>query len=172
MTRTAPITVPYAWPVRPFHVALVEPEIPPNTGNIARLCAATGTILHLIGPLGFRLTDKSLKRAGLDYWDSVQVVQHRNFKEFEQAVAPGRLLCFSARGQNLYTEASYREGDVLVFGSERTGLPDDILKQHADGVYLIPLRKDAVRSLNLATAAGIVLYEALRQVRTRSGAEQ
>ena len=155
--------VSFPWPDRPFHVALVEPEIPPNTGNIARLCAATGTTLHLVGQLGFRLSDKSLKRAGLDYWDSVQVVRHPTFEAFRATMSPARLLFFSARGHRLYTDATYRTGDILVFGSERTGLPDEILKAHADSVLTVPMRKDAVRSLNLATSVGIVLYEALRQ---------
>jgi len=155
--------VPFPWPERPFQVALVEPEIPPNTGNIARLCAATGTPLHLVGQLGFRLTDKSLKRAGLDYWDSVQIVRHPTVEAFLGAVSPARLFFFSARGQKLYTSAAYAPGDVLVFGSERTGLPDELLKAHADRVLTVPMRKDAVRSLNLATSVGIVLYEALRQ---------
>jgi len=154
----------FPWPKRPLHVALIEPEIPPNTGNIARLCAATGSPLHLVGPLGFRLTDKSLKRAGLDYWGSVHIVRHPTVEVFMTALSPARFFFFSARGHRLYTSADYRPGDVLVFGSERSGLSDEILKAHADRVLTIPMRKNAVRSLNLATAVGIVLYEALRHI--------
>jgi tRNA (cytidine/uridine-2'-O-)-methyltransferase len=141
----------------------VEPEIPPNTGNIARLCAATGASLHLVGQLGFRLSDKSLKRAGLDYWDSVHIVRHPNFEAFTTALSPARFFFFSARGDRLYTKVAYQPGDILVFGSERTGLSDEILGAYADRVLTVPMRKDAVRSLNLATSVGIVLYEALRQ---------
>mgnify|MGYP001589722401 CR=1 FL=1 len=153
----------FPWPNPSLHVALVEPEIPPNTGNIARLCAATGTVLHLVGQLGFRLSDKSLKRAGLDYWDSVHMVRHNTFDAFRETVAPAQMFFFSARGRHLYTRAAYRPGDVLIFGNERTGLPADILAAHEDRVYTIPMKKEAVRSLNLATSVGIVLYEALRQ---------
>jgi len=154
---------PFPWPEAPFQVALIEPEIPPNTGNIARLCAATGTPLHLVGQLGFRLTDKSLKRAGLDYWDSVHIVRHSTVEAFMAALFPARFFFFSARGQQLYTSAAYQPGDVLVFGNERTGLPAEILEAYAGLVLTVPMRKDAVRSLNLATSVGIVLYEALRQ---------
>jgi tRNA (cytidine/uridine-2'-O-)-methyltransferase len=159
--------VDFPWPEPPLHIALVEPEIPPNTGNIARLCAATGTTLHLVGQLGFRLTDRALKRAGLDYWESVNMVRHRNFGEFAAALAPARLFYFSTRGERAYTAVRYQPGDVLVFGSETKGLPEDILSAHRDRVLAIPIRADRVRSLNLATAVGIVLYEALRQCAQR-----
>jgi tRNA (cytidine/uridine-2'-O-)-methyltransferase len=159
--------IKYQWPDRPFHIALVEPEIPPNTGNIARLCAATGSVLHLVGQLGFKMTDRQLKRAGLDYWDSVNMVKHVDFAEFMEAISPGVPLntyFFSTKGQRLYTDVKYRPGDALVFGSETKGLPDEILDAYPDNVLTIPIRTDAVRSLNLATSVGIVLYEALRQV--------
>lgn len=154
----------FKWPGKPFHVALVEPEIPPNTGNIARLCAATGSPLHLVGPLGFRLTDRELKRAGLDYWESVRMFRHTSFEPFKKAVEPARLFFFSARGERSYLDVKYHPGDVLVFGGESRGLPEEILKAHSENVLAIPISGEAVRSLNLATAVGIVLYEALRQV--------
>ena len=153
-----------AWPIPPLNVALIEPEIPPNTGNIARLCAATGTRLHLVGKLGFRLTSAQLRRAGLDYWDSVDMVRHGSFPEFSAAVSPARCFFFSTAGRRLYTDARYQPGDVLVFGSESRGLPDDILAAHEADVLGIPMQTDRVRSLNLATAVAVVLYEALRQV--------
>jgi tRNA (cytidine/uridine-2'-O-)-methyltransferase len=153
----------FRWPVPPFQVALVEPEIPPNTGNIARLCAATGSPLHLVEPLGFRLTDHAVQRAGLDYWDSVRIVRHMNFAAFRAGVAPARLFFFSTRARRSYLEAAYQPGDVLVFGSEHRGLADDILDAHPEQVFGIPMQADKVRSLNLANSVSIVLYEALRQ---------
>lgn len=153
----------YPWPETAFNIVLIEPEIPPNTGNIARLCAATGSALHLVGPLGFRLTDRELKRAGLDYWDSVNMVRHQDFSTFLSTQKPERLFMFSARGEHCYTGVSYRPGDALVFGSESKGLPEELLSAYKDQTLAIPVRKTAVRSLNLATAVGIVLYEALRQ---------
>jgi tRNA (cytidine/uridine-2'-O-)-methyltransferase len=153
-----------------LHVALYEPEIPPNTGNVARLCAATGATLHLIGRLGFRLDDRSLRRAGLDYWHEVDCRRHASLEEFEAALpglAPafsGRLLCLSARAQTPYTQAAYRPGDCLLFGSESRGLPGTLLQRYSGEAYGIPMPAGKVRSLNLATAVGIVLYEALRQL--------
>ena len=146
-----------------LQVALLEPEIPPNTGNIARLCAATGSPLHLVEPLGFRLTDHAVQRAGLDYWDSVQIVRHMNFEAFCGSVAPARLFFFSTRAKQSYLDAAYRPGDALVFGSEHRGLADEILDAHADQVFGIPMQAAKVRSLNLANSVSIVLYEALRQ---------
>lgn len=156
--------IAFPWPEQPFHICLVEPDIPQNAGNIARLCAATGTTLHLVKPLGFRLTDAKLKRAGLDYWDAVEVVVHENFGEFRAAFAGHRLLFLSAKVDRTYTTVKYRAGDVLVFGSESRGLPAELLDANKDAAFTIPMRRDKVRSLNLATAAGIVLYEALRQL--------
>lgn len=156
--------LPCTWPQPPFQIALLEPEIPPNTGNIARLCAATGTPLHLIGRLGFRLHDAALKRAGLDYWDSVTLHRHAGMDAFFQAHPPARCFFFSTRAAKSHLEAAYRPGDALVFGCESKGLPDDLLDAYPDAVLGIPMRAEHVRSLNLATAVGIVLYEALRQV--------
>lgn len=155
--------LPFQWPDPPFHLALIEPEIPQNTGNIARLCAATGTVLDLVEPLGFRLTARDVKRAGLDYWDAVRIQRHASLRAFREQNANRRLFLFSTSGQTSYTEASYQPGDLLVFGSESRGLPLDWLEEHPDRVLNIPIRLDQVRSLNLANAASIVLYEALRQ---------
>jgi tRNA (cytidine/uridine-2'-O-)-methyltransferase len=146
-----------------MHVALVEPEIPPNTGSIARLCAATETPLHLIGRLGFTIDDKQLKRAGLDYWPWVDVTQHADWEQFRAAV-PGRRLGFSARATRPYTAIAFAPGDVLVFGCETRGLPPAIKDELADALYAIPIVSPHVRSLNLATAVAIVLYEARRQL--------
>ena len=147
-----------------LHVALWEPEIPPNTGNVARLCAATGAALHLVGRLGFRLDDRALRRAGLDYWPLVEVRRHATFADFTAALAGARLFCFSARATRPYTDVRYQDGDCLLFGGETHGLPGDILAGHAERTYGIPMPAGKVRSLNLATAVGIVLYEALRQL--------
>lgn len=153
----------FPWPNPSFHVALVEPEIPPNTGNIARLCAATNTPLHLVGKLGFQVTDAAVRRAGIDYWDSVQITLHENFETFQRSLYPARFFFFSAKAEKLYTSMEYKPGDVLVFGNETRGLPKEILEPYKENVLGIPVLTDHVRSLNLATAAGIVLYEALRQ---------
>jgi tRNA (cytidine/uridine-2'-O-)-methyltransferase len=153
----------FNWPEPPLSIVLVEPEIPQNTGNIARLCAATGTRLHLIEPLGFRLTDRDVKRAGLDYWDAVEITRFPNFGKFQQEFPDRRKLFFSTGGEKSYTEADYQPGDCLIFGSESRGLPLELLEANADEVYNIPMRLEHVRSLNLANAASIVLYEALRQ---------
>jgi tRNA (cytidine/uridine-2'-O-)-methyltransferase len=152
------------WPDPPFHVVLVEPQIPPNTGNIARLCAATGSRLHLVEPLGFPIDDAKLKRAGLDYWDSIQPEIHASFDDFLRRVAPPQIHLFSTGGPRSFLDVKYAPGDALVFGSETKGLPDDLLANHADRVAVIPIQATHVRSLNLSTAAGIALYEALRQV--------
>jgi tRNA (cytidine/uridine-2'-O-)-methyltransferase len=146
-----------------IHIALWEPEIPPNTGNVARLCAAVGSPLHLIGRLGFRLDHKDLRRAGLDYWPDVQLVRHDSLEAFESAFA-GRIFCLSARATTVYTQMKCHDGDCLLFGSETRGLPADVLKRSADRTFVIPMPTGKVRSLNLATAVGIVLYDALRQV--------
>ena len=146
-----------------LHVALWEPEIPPNTGNVARLCVATGTALHLIGRLGFRLDDRSLRRAGLDYWKDVDLRRHATWADFEAATAGLRVFPFSARATAIYTSVRYQDGDCLLFGGETAGLPENVLLRLADRALLIPMPTGKVRSLNLATAAGIALYEALRQ---------
>jgi tRNA (cytidine/uridine-2'-O-)-methyltransferase len=145
-----------------LQVALIQPQIPPNTGNIARLCAATDVALHLIEPLGFSLDDADVRRAGLDYWDRVDLWRHPDWFSFRDAMDRSRCLYFSARAERSYWEAPYRANSCLVFGSETEGMPARILEKYPDRCYTIPM-SGAVRSLNLATAVGIVLYEALRQ---------
>jgi tRNA (cytidine/uridine-2'-O-)-methyltransferase len=147
-----------------LHIALWEPEIPPNTGNIARLCAATGASLHLIGRLGFRLDDRSLRRAGLDYWTEVQIHRHATLADFEAALAGSRVFCLSAHAAIPYTRIAYQVNDCLLFGGESHGLPAGVLERYAETSLSIPMPAGRARSLNLATAAGIVLYEALRQL--------
>lgn len=156
-------TLSWRWPDPPLRIVLVEPEIPPNTGNIARLCAATGTPLHLIEPLGFQLTDRAVRRAGLDYWNAVTLFRHRNFEEFLADVHPPRCFFFSVAAARACHAVAFAPGDALVFGSESRGLDDELLARHAGHVVGLPMRPGAVRSLNLAHAAGIALYEALRQ---------
>jgi tRNA (cytidine/uridine-2'-O-)-methyltransferase len=164
---------------RPLHIALVEPEIPPNTGNVARLCAATGCVLHLIGPLGFRIDEHAVRRAGLDYWEEVELHQHRSYAEAQANLAasrapngpPPRAFFFSARADRSYVEVSYRQGDVLVFGRESVGLPETLLADHAEQVVGIPLL-GRVRSLNLANAVAIAAYEALRQLGLLANAQR
>jgi tRNA (cytidine/uridine-2'-O-)-methyltransferase len=149
--------------VQPFHIVLVEPEIPPNTGNIARLCAATGTLLHLVGPLGFSLEDRYLRRAGLDYWDAVQLQRWDNLTELAAAYPAGRWWYTSKKARRSHVQADFLPGDLLVFGKETEGLPEPLLKDNMERSLRIPIFSSAVRSLNLSTAAGIILYEALRQ---------
>jgi tRNA (cytidine/uridine-2'-O-)-methyltransferase len=147
---------------RPFHIVLVEPEIPPNTGNIARLCGATRTVLHLVGKLGFSTDDRALKRAGLDYWQEVDIRYWENLDELKLAFPEGRFIYTSKKAAMSYVEMSFREGDFLVFGKETLGLPEELLAANPDSSVRIPII-GRVRSINLSTAAGIVLYEALRQ---------
>jgi tRNA (cytidine/uridine-2'-O-)-methyltransferase len=147
-----------------LHVALWEPEIPPNTGNVGRLCAATGATLHLIGRLGFRIDDRSLRRAGLDYWPAVNVRRHATMVEFEADQTGSRILCYTAHATRRYTEVAYQPADCLLFGGESHGLPPGLLQRYAASSLVIPMPAGHVRSLNLATAVGIVLYEALRQL--------
>jgi len=144
-------------------VVLVEPEIPQNTGNIARLCAATASSLHLVGALGFRIDERAVRRAGLDYWHLVDVHRHLDLAHFRHAHPESRIVLFSARAMRSYLEADFSAGDALVFGRESVGLPPELLEDHATSVYGIPTL-GAVRSLNLANAASIVVYEALRQI--------
>lgn len=148
--------------VNPFHVVLVEPEIPPNTGNIARLCAATGSVLHLVGQLGFSLDDRYLKRAGLDYWPQVTLRTWPDLDTLYQEVI-GRYFYLTTKSSRSYSCISYQPGDVLVFGPETRGLPEALLQATPDTCITIPMPGNGVRSLNLSTSAGIVLYEALRQ---------
>jgi tRNA (cytidine/uridine-2'-O-)-methyltransferase len=145
-------------------VVLFEPEIPPNTGSVARLCAATLTPLHLIEPLGFKIDDKHLKRAGLDYWEFVDLHVHPSWNKFLSAVRPGNLLFFSKRAVKSYTSICYHEKDFLVFGPETRGLPQALLDANADAALRIPMMGGGVRSLNLSNAVSIVLYEGLRQL--------
>jgi tRNA (cytidine/uridine-2'-O-)-methyltransferase len=147
-----------------IQVALWEPEIPPNTGNIARLCVATGATLHLIGRLGFRLDNRELRRAGLDFWPEVRLVHHPTLAAFESALAGASIFCFSAKATHCYTVAPSTRDCCLLFGKESTGLPAEVLARYADRTFTIPMPSGKVRSLNLATAVGIVLYEALRQI--------
>ena len=147
-----------------FHIVLIEPEIPPNTGNIARLCGATGTVLHLVGKLGFSIDDKHLKRAGLDYWQAVDVQQWANLEELQAAFPSGRYWYTSKKADKTHVQADFKSGDFLVFGKETLGLPEELLRDNAERAIRIPIISPVVRSLNLSTAAGIVLYEALRQV--------
>jgi tRNA (cytidine/uridine-2'-O-)-methyltransferase len=145
----------------PLHVVLVEPEIPPNTGNIARMCAATGCALHLIQPLGFRIDDRALKRAGLDYWRAVRLVVHPSLADFLATFPAGRCWWVETTGALSYARAPFVHGDALVFGKETGALPQALLDEHRARTLRIPMRGDAVRSINLSTAAGIVTYAAL-----------
>jgi tRNA (cytidine/uridine-2'-O-)-methyltransferase len=148
-----------------LHVALIEPEIPPNTGNIARLCAATFTPLHLVGKLGFRTDDKAVRRAGLDYWDEVEIHYHLNIDDLRAALPVCRFLYFTTKAERAYTSFEYEPGACLVFGSETRGLPEELLRANWERSLTIPMPNRKVRSLNLATSVGIVLYEALRQLK-------
>lgn len=153
---------------RPFHIVLVEPEIPPNTGNVARLCAATLCPLHLVGKLGFRIDEHAVRRAGLDYWHLVEVVQHETLLEAERSVAsysPGRTArswFFSGHARRSYLDADFELGDALVFGKESVGLPRELLEERGDQVIGIPM-PGHVRSHNLANSVSIAVYEALRR---------
>ena len=146
-----------------FHVALVEPEIPPNTGNVARLCAATRTPLHIVGATGFRMDDRTLKRAGLDYWDEVELHRHIDIDSLYENLPDSRFLYLTTKVERPYTDWEFRDGDCLVFGPETRGLPSSLLKANSDRCLTIPMANKNVRSLNLATSVGIVLYEALRR---------
>ena len=146
-----------------FNVALVEPEIPPNTGNVGRLCLATRSTLHLIGPLGFSIDDRQLKRAGLDYWDEVDVREWLNLDELRRANASARFFYLTTKATQAYFEKSFRPGDFLVFGRETKGLPERVLEENRESCITIPMH--GTRSLNLATAVAVVLFEAMRQQR-------
>jgi tRNA (cytidine/uridine-2'-O-)-methyltransferase len=147
----------------PFNIVLVEPEIPPNTGSIARLCGATDSVLHLVHPLGFSTDDRHMKRAGLDYWQYVNIVHWNNLEEFLQAQDERRLFFFTTKVSSPYFSARYTPGDFLIFGKETKGIPGDILGLYNDRCYTLPMQNSNIRSLNLAMTAGIVLYEAIRQ---------
>lgn len=148
-----------------LHVVLVEPEIPPNTGNIARSCAATNSVLHLVKPLGFSIDDKALKRAGLDYWPYVKVEVHESLDEFLAEYSDHRMFLSTTKGTHLFTDFEYRDEDMFLFGRETAGLPRDFIDAHIDQTIRIPMSKDTrLRSFNLSNSANIVLFEALRQL--------
>ncbi len=148
----------------PLHIVLVEPEIPPNTGNVARLCAATGCALHLVEPLGFSIDDRELKRAGLDYWHTLSVVVHPSFDAFLERTADRNRWFLSAHAKRPYAQARFARGDMLVFGRETKGLPKALVAREGDRALRIPMRPDSVRSINLSTAVGIVTYAALAAI--------
>ena len=147
-----------------MHVVLYQPEIPPNTGSVARLCAATLTPLHLIEPLGFKIDDKHLKRAGLDYWEFVDLHVHSSWQQFLEKSTGKRLLYFSKKASRSYTQVSFAQDDYLVFGPETRGLPEEWIALNAERALRIPMMGTGVRSLNLSNAVAIVLYEGLRQL--------
>lgn len=147
-----------------LNIVLFQPEIPQNTGNIARTCAATGSRLHLIRPLGFSTDDKKLKRAGLDYWSFVDIHYYDDFEHFSQTHANGRFFYVETTGERYYHEVAFQDEDFLVLGKETTGLPSDLLQQNPEHVIKLPMQKHATRSLNLANATAVVLFEALRQL--------
>ncbi|MDQ3686779.1 MAG: tRNA (cytidine(34)-2'-O)-methyltransferase [Acidobacteriota bacterium] len=146
-----------------INVALVEPEIPPNTGNIARLCAATRTPLHIVGVAGFRLDERAVRRAGLDYWPEVSLRRHRDLAALQESLPDARFLYLTTKAQTSYTSWEFSSEDCLVFGRETRGLPEELLRANWERCLTIPMPNPNVRSLNLATSVAVVLYEALRQ---------
>ncbi|MBQ9986534.1 MAG: tRNA (uridine(34)/cytosine(34)/5-carboxymethylaminomethyluridine(34)-2'-O)-methyltransferase TrmL [Oscillospiraceae bacterium] len=146
-----------------FNIVLVEPEIPANTGNISRTCAVTGAALHLIKPLGFDISDRQLKRAGLDYWQYLNVTLYENIEEFFEKNAGGRFFFCTTKAKKAYTDPEYREGDYFIFGKETKGLPEPLLAENMDACIRIPMLP-TLRSLNLSNSVAIVTYEALRQI--------
>ncbi len=151
-------------PAEPLNIVLVEPEIPPNTGAIARLCAATNTVLHLVEPLGFKLDDKAMKRAGMDYWQHVTWKTWPSWPALCAVHSEARFHFLTTKTERSYTHANFAPNDFLVFGRETKGLPESLLRENAEACLTIPISSPHVRSLNLATAAAIVLFEALRQI--------
>lgn len=148
-----------------MHIVLVNPEIPPNTGNIARSCAATDSVLHLVKPLGFSIDDKSLKRAGLDYWPFVKLEIHESLDEFMAEYEDRRMFLATTKGEKLYTKIEFRDEDMILFGRETAGLPGDFINQHKEKTVRIPMSKSTrLRSLNLSNSVNIILFEALRQI--------
>ena len=148
-----------------LHIVLVEPEITPNTGNISRSCAATGAVLHLVKPLGFSIDDKSLKRAGLDYWQYVKLEVHESLDDFMLEYEGRRMYLATTKGGRLYTDVEYRDEDMILFGRETAGLPRDFIDAHKESAVRIPMSEDTrLRSLNLSNSANIILFEALRQL--------
>lgn len=153
----------------PLRVVLHQPRIPQNTGNIARTCAATRTPLHLVEPLGFRITDRHVKRAGLDYWPHVELRVHPDLPSLREALGGCRWVCFSARARKRYCDFAFLPGDCLIFGSETEGLPGPLLESQPENVVTIPIDRSRVRSLNLSTAVGVALFEAFRQLHGKGG---
>ena len=147
-----------------FHIVLIEPEIPQNTGNIARLCVAAGARLHLVGPLGFSIEEKAVRRAGMDYWERLDLRTWASWAEFQAANSSGKFYFLSSKVERAYWDAKFQEGDFLVFGRETKGLPASLLAAYPETTLTIPM-SEGTRSINLATSAGIVLYEAIRQTR-------
>jgi len=148
-----------------LHVVFVEPEIPPNTGNIARTCAATDSVLHLVKPLGFNIDDKAVRRAGLDYWPYVKLEVHDSLDEFMEEYAGRRMFLATTKGGMMYTEPEYQDEDMILFGRETRGLPRDFIAEHAEMAIRIPMSESTrLRSFNLANSANIILFEALRQL--------
>jgi len=148
-----------------FNIVFVEPEIPPNTGNIARTCAATDTRLHLVKPLGFDIDDKHVKRAGLDYWPYVSLEIHESLDDFMEKYKDQRMWLATTKGGKLYTDVEYRDGDFILFGRETRGLPRDFIEEHEDSAVRIPMSENTrARSFNLSNSANIILFEALRQL--------
>jgi tRNA (cytidine/uridine-2'-O-)-methyltransferase len=146
-----------------FHVVLVHPEIPPNTGNVIRLCATTGAQLHLVEPLGFSLDEKALRRAGMDYWHLCDVKRWSSLAELQASEPTPRYFYFTTKASKVYWDEAFQDGEFLVFGRESRGLPESLLRENAEACLTIPMQPEA-RSLNLATSVGIALYEAKRQI--------
>lgn len=147
-----------------FNIVLVEPEIPQNTGNIARTCSLTNTKLHLIKPLGFKIDDKHLKRAGLDYWSELDIQLYDSIEELYQAYPNGRFFYSTTKAEKYYSEFSYKDGDFFVFGKETAGIKKEIIEKNLDRAIKIPMKAGSKRSLNLANSVNIILYEAYRQI--------
>lgn len=148
-----------------IHIVLVEPEIPPNTGNIARSCAATNSVMHLVEPLGFSIDDKSLKRAGLDYWPFVKLEVHKSLQDFLTLYSGRNMYLATTKGDRVYTEVRYQDEDMILFGKETAGLPRDFIEANQQNAVRIPMSEDTrLRSFNLSNSANIILFEALRQL--------
>ncbi len=146
-----------------LNIVLVEPEIPQNTGNIARTCAAIGATLHLVHPLGFDISEKAVKRAGLDYWDKVNIVEYESLEDFKKKIKSDKIYLLSTKSQKVYSDVKYEDGAYLVFGPETRGLPEEYILEHFDKAVRIPMRK-GIRSLNLSNSVAIVAYEAEKQI--------
>lgn len=146
-----------------LNIVLVEPEIPQNTGNIARTCAAIGATLHLVHPLGFDISEKAVKRAGLDYWDKVNIVEYESLEDFKKKIKSDKIYLLSTKSQKVYSDVKYEDGAYLVFGPETRGLPEEYILEHFDRAVRIPMRK-GIRSLNLSNSVAIVAYEAEKQI--------